>query len=100
MPREGEGTVRMLDDRLRNIVPGPFDEGLLQALEAFATDGVDREWGWYTDHVPALVAEIRRLRDYIDRQPHIWPAGHPERTAEAPTRPPDARCDTQGRTIA
>ncbi len=38
------------------------DDASLQWAHDLATDGREHEWGWYVDHVPALVAEIQRLR--------------------------------------
>jgi hypothetical protein len=51
-------------DLLRNF--NPRDDQALDAVVEHATDHVEHEWGWYTDHVPALVAEIRRLRATSD----------------------------------
>lgn len=40
--------------------PDEITEDHLAALERQAEKPTG-EWGWYRDHVPALVAEIRRL---------------------------------------
>lgn len=53
-------SVGLIDyGRMRDLTP-PLTEKDLQDLEAMASG--DREWGWYIDHVPVLVAEIRKLR--------------------------------------
>ena len=47
--------------RKAEMVTPPTEEQLNE-LRDYATDGDDHEWGWYADHVPWLVDEIRRLR--------------------------------------
>lgn len=44
----------------------PLTEDALSAMVERATDGGDHEWGWYVDHVPMLVAEIRSLRRQLE----------------------------------
>lgn len=52
---EGKTQIELLSDFDATRAPH------LDAAVAYAQDGTDHEWGWYSDHVPALVAEVRRL---------------------------------------
>ncbi len=49
-------------DPLAPLAPLGLNDKALQFAHGLATDGIEHEWGWYVEQVPALVAEIQRLR--------------------------------------